>query len=64
MFVSRELSVDDAKLKNRALQKRRELINENIDKQNLRIRDGNLYQKIENRWTAVATEKTENSISN
>ena len=64
MFVSRELSVDDAKLKNQALQKRRELINENIDKQNLRIRDGNLYQKIENRWTAVATEKTDNSISN
>ena len=64
MFVSRELSVDEAKLENQALQKRRELINENIDKQNLRIGDRKLYQKIENRWTAVATEKTENSISN
>ena len=64
VFVSPELSVDEAKLENQALQKRRELINENIDKQNLRIRDGKLYQKIENRWTAVATEKTENSISN
>ena len=64
VFVSRELSVDEAKLENQALQKRRELINENIDKQNLRIRDGKFYQKIENRWTAVATEKTENSISN
>ena len=56
--------MDEAKLENQALQKRRELINENIDKQNLRIRDGKLYQKIENRWTAVATEKTENSKSN
>ena len=64
MFVSRELSVDEAKLESQALQKRRELINENIDKQNLRTRDGKLYQKIENRWTAVATEKKENSISN
>ena len=56
--------MDEAKLENQALQKRRDFINENIDKQNLRIRDGKLYQKIENRWTAVATEKTENSNSN
>ena len=48
VYLSRELSREEATIENEALQKRRELINEEIDKKDLRILDGKLLIRQEN----------------
>ena len=59
VFLSRELSREEATLENEALQKRRQLINEKIDKKDLRIRDGKLLIQ-DNKWVVYEDPKEAN----
>ena len=54
IFISPDLSPVEQKLENDALIKRRELINANVDRNSLRIRDFKLQQKINGSWNNVA----------
>ena len=57
VYLSRELSREEATQENEALQKRRELINEKIDKKDLRIRDGKLLIRQDNKWVVYEDPK-------
>ena len=59
VYLSRELSREEATLENEALQKRRELINEEIDKKDLRIHDGKLLIQ-DNKWVVYEDPKEAN----
>ena len=60
VYLSRELSREEATLENEALQKRRELINEEIDKKDLKIRDGKLLIRQDNKWVVYEDPKEAN----
>ena len=60
VYLSRELSREEATQENEALQKRRELINEKIGKKDLRIRDGKLLIRQDNKWVFYEDPKEAN----
>ena len=53
IFLSRQLSREDADLENKALKRRQEIIQEGIESKNLRVNDGILYQKIGSAWSEI-----------
>ena len=53
IFLSRQLTREEADLENKALKRRREMIQEGIESKNLRINDGILYQKIGSAWSEI-----------
>ena len=53
IFISRQLTREEADLENKALKRRREMIQEGIESKNLRINDGILYQKIGSAWSKI-----------
>ena len=60
VYLSRELTREEAMIENEALQKCRELINEEIDKKDLKIRDGKLLIRQENKWVVYEDPKKAN----
>ena len=53
IFLSRQLTCEEAVMENKALKRRRKLIQEGIESKNLRINDGILYQKIGSAWSEL-----------
>ena len=51
IFLSKQLTKEEADLKNLALVRRRELINEGTDPKNLRVRDATLFIRQRAKWT-------------
>ena len=51
IFLSKQLTKDEADLENLALVRRRELINEGADPKNLRVRDATLFIRQGAKWT-------------
>ena len=53
IFLSRQLSREEAELENIALKRRREMIQGGIESKNLRVSNGILYQKIGSAWSEI-----------
>ena len=51
IFLSKQLTKEEADLENLALVRRRELINEGTDPKNLRVRDATLFIRQGAKWT-------------
>ena len=63
VFISKELTNEEAAIKNESLKKRRELINQGQKKKDFSVRNGKLYKGDENQGIVISpkSETTDNN---
>ena len=61
VFISRQLSKEEAEQENQALIKRRELLRQRMDPRDLRVRDGALYKRVDRKWIKVESTMRDDS---
>ena len=62
VFLSRQLTKEEADRENQALMRRRELINDGTEPKNLRVRDGNLFIGQGTKWIKEKTPEVHGSF--
>ena len=62
VFLSRQLTKEEADRENQALMRRRELINDGTEPKNLRVRDGNLFIRLGTKWVKEKTPEVHGSF--
>ena len=54
VFISKELTNEEAAIENVSLKKRRKLIDQGRNKKDFSVRDGKLYKRDGNQWTVIS----------
>ena len=63
VFISKELTNEEAAIENEYLKKRRELIDQGQNKKDFSIKDSKVYKRVGNQWIVISpkSETTDNN---